>query len=245
MEQGIPAEMPILQGSAGSDCMVDVIQSLGLSQIAANPGTSFRGLHESLIKYSNLECHTCADEEASVAMAHGYAKIEGRPMLVVAHGTVGLQHASMAIYNAWCDRVPIYIMAIRSTPPSAAVPPYGAFGAGRGRHGARFRQVGRYARLAVRLCAEVFEAIRDEDWSLASTKGNFVGGWPQRLWDMSKHYPNTGVAGGSGIGFARLRRRARFGRMIWSEKSATFRDHALSVYPVAEFCAGPRPMFSF
>jgi acetolactate synthase-1/2/3 large subunit len=111
MEQGIPAEMPILQGSAGSDFMVDVIQSLGISQIAANPGTSFRGLHESLINYSNLEWHTCTHEEASVAMAHGYAKIEGKPMLVLAHGTVGLQHASMAIYNAWCDRVPVYIMA--------------------------------------------------------------------------------------------------------------------------------------
>jgi acetolactate synthase-1/2/3 large subunit len=111
MEQGIPAEMPILQGSASSDFMVDVIQSLGISQIAANPGTSFRGLHESLINYSSLEWHTCTHEEASVAMAHGYAKIEGKPMLVLAHGTVGLQHASMAIYNAWCDRVPVYIMA--------------------------------------------------------------------------------------------------------------------------------------
>ena len=43
-------------------------------------------------------------------MAHGYAKIEGKPMLVMAHGTVGLQHASMAIYNAYCDRVPVYIL---------------------------------------------------------------------------------------------------------------------------------------
>ena len=111
MEQGVPPEMPILQGSASSDYMVDVIQSLGITQIAANPGTSFRGLHESLINYSTLEWHTCTHEEASVAMAHGYAKIEGKPMLVLAHGTVGLQHASMAIYNAYCDRVPVYIMA--------------------------------------------------------------------------------------------------------------------------------------
>jgi acetolactate synthase-1/2/3 large subunit len=110
-EQGTPPEKPILQGSASSDFMVDVIESLGITQIAANPGTSFRGLHESLINYSNLEWHTCTHEEASVAMGHGYAKIEGKPMLVLAHGTVGLQHASMAIYNAWCDRVPIYIMA--------------------------------------------------------------------------------------------------------------------------------------
>ncbi len=111
MESGTPPEMPILQGTAGSDYMVDVSQSLGNTQIAANPGTSFRGLHESLINYSTLDWHTCTHEEASVAMAHGYAKIEGKPMLVLAHGTVGLQHASMAIYNAWCDRVPVYIMA--------------------------------------------------------------------------------------------------------------------------------------
>ena len=113
MEQGIPAEMPILQGSASSDYMVDVIESLGISQIAANPGTSFlRGLHgPSLINYSRTSNgSTCTHEEASVAIAHGYAKIEGKPMMVLAHGTVGLQHASMAVYNAWCDRVPIYMM---------------------------------------------------------------------------------------------------------------------------------------
>ena len=111
METGIPAEMPLVQGRSGSDYMVDVIQSLGIDQIAANPGTSFRGLHESLVNYSKLEWHTCTHEELSVAMAHGYAKIENKPMLVLMHGTVGLQHGSMAIYNAWCDQVPIYMMA--------------------------------------------------------------------------------------------------------------------------------------
>ena len=44
-------------------------------------------------------------------MAHGYAKIAGKPLLVMAHGTVGLQHAAMAVYNAYCDRVPIVIIA--------------------------------------------------------------------------------------------------------------------------------------
>ena len=56
------------------------------------------------------ELLTCCHEESSVAMAHGYAKIEGKPMMVMAHGTVGLQHASMAIYNAYADRVPVYIV---------------------------------------------------------------------------------------------------------------------------------------
>jgi acetolactate synthase-1/2/3 large subunit len=97
----------------GSDFMADVLKSLGFEYVAANPGSSFRGLHESLINYGgnkNPELLTCCHEESSVAMAHGYAKIEGKPMLVMAHGTVGLQHASMAIYNAYADRVPVYIV---------------------------------------------------------------------------------------------------------------------------------------
>src|SRR5665213_76418 len=97
----------------GADFMVDVFKSLGIEYCAANPGTSFRGLHESVINYGNNkdpEFLTCLHEESSVAMAHGYAKIEGKPMMIMAHGTVGLQHASMAIYNAYCDRVPVYIV---------------------------------------------------------------------------------------------------------------------------------------
>src|SRR6202158_5452799 len=97
----------------GADYMVDVIKSLGIEYCAANPGTSFRGLHESVINYGNNkdpEFLTCLHEESSVAMAHGYAKIEGKPMMIMAHGTVGLQHASMAIYNAYADRVPVYII---------------------------------------------------------------------------------------------------------------------------------------
>ena len=97
----------------GSDFMVDVIKSLGFEYMCATPGTCFRSLHESLINYGGNQAPefiTCLHEESSVAMAHGYAKIEGKPLCVCAHGTVGLQHASMAIYNAWCDRVPVYII---------------------------------------------------------------------------------------------------------------------------------------
>ena len=97
----------------GSDFMLEVIKSLGFEYVAANPGSSFRGLHESIINYGgnkNPELLTCCHEESSVAMAHGYAKIEGKPMMVMAHGTVGLQHASMAIYNAYGDRVPVYLV---------------------------------------------------------------------------------------------------------------------------------------
>ncbi len=95
---------------AGGDYMVDVLKSLKLDYIVANPGSSFRGLHESLLNYGGNrapEFITCMHEESSVAMAHGYAKTTGRPLCFLAHSTVGLQHASMALYNAWCDRVPV------------------------------------------------------------------------------------------------------------------------------------------
>ena len=110
-----PSDVEVLASSErpGADFMVDVLKSLGFDYLCANPGTSFRGLHESIINYGgnqNPEFITCCHEESSVAMAHGYFKIEGKPLCVCAHGTVGLQHASMAIYNAWCDRVPIYIV---------------------------------------------------------------------------------------------------------------------------------------
>ena len=97
----------------GSDFMVDVFKSLDIEYIAACPGSSFRGLHESVINYGgnkNPELLTCCHEESSVAMAHGYAKIEGKPMAAMVHSTVGLQHAAMAVYNAYVDRVPIFII---------------------------------------------------------------------------------------------------------------------------------------
>jgi thiamine pyrophosphate-dependent acetolactate synthase large subunit-like protein len=98
---------------SGSDFMVDVIKTLGFEYVAANPGSSYRGIHESLINYGgnkNPEFITCCHEESSVHMAQGYAQVEGKPMLVLAHSTVGLQHASMGIYDAWGGRTPVFIM---------------------------------------------------------------------------------------------------------------------------------------
>ena len=97
-----------------SDTMVDIIRGLGIDYLAANPAASFRGLHESVVNYGrNIkpEFLTCLHEESAVAMAHGYSKIAGKPMAAICHGTVGLQHAAMAVYNAWCDRVPAIIIA--------------------------------------------------------------------------------------------------------------------------------------
>jgi len=111
-EEGPEVEV-LATGRPGSDFMVDVIKSLGFEYLASNPGSSFRGLHESIINYGGNkapEFLTCCHEESSVALAQGYAEVEGKPMLVFAHSTVGLQHASMGIYNAWGGRVPVYII---------------------------------------------------------------------------------------------------------------------------------------
>jgi acetolactate synthase-1/2/3 large subunit len=111
----VPASLDVLtEGRPGADFMVDVIKSLGVDYICANPGSSFRGLHESVINHggnTKPEWITCLHEEISVAMADGYAQVEGKPLVVAAHGTVGLQHAAMAVYNSFCARVPVYIIA--------------------------------------------------------------------------------------------------------------------------------------
>ena len=113
-ETGNPATAEVLTTDRpGSDFMIDVIKSLGIEYICANPGSSFRGLQESVVNYGgnqSPELITCCHEESAVGMAHGYAKIEGKPLGVFAHSTVGLQHAAMAIFNAYCDRVPVYIV---------------------------------------------------------------------------------------------------------------------------------------
>ena len=103
--------------------MLDVIKSLGMEYCAANPGSTFRALHESIINYGANkmpELLTCCHEESSVGMAHGYAKIEGKPMMIMAHGNVGLQHASMSIFNCYADRVPLFIV-VGNIPKGKAV----------------------------------------------------------------------------------------------------------------------------
>jgi acetolactate synthase-1/2/3 large subunit len=110
------AEVAGVRGGAGlpgSDFMVDVIKTLNIDYMCANPASSFRGIHESLNNYggnTKPEFIVCMHEESSIGMAHGYFKIAGKPLLVLCHGTVGLQHGAMAIYNAWCDRAPLIVM---------------------------------------------------------------------------------------------------------------------------------------
>ena len=100
-------------GRPGSDFMVDVVKTLDIKYLPANPASSYRGLHESLIDYGKNtmpEFLTCMQEESAVGMCHGYFKATGKPIMTLVHGVVGLQHATMAVYNAWCDRVPVLIM---------------------------------------------------------------------------------------------------------------------------------------
>jgi thiamine pyrophosphate-dependent acetolactate synthase large subunit-like protein len=97
----------------GSDYIVELLRALNIEFAAFNPGSSFRGIHDSLVNFEPggaPEVIECCHEEISVAIAHGYAKAAGRPMVAIAHNVVGLQHATMAIFNAWVDRVPILVL---------------------------------------------------------------------------------------------------------------------------------------
>jgi acetolactate synthase-1/2/3 large subunit len=108
-----PPNDPVTQTSGGADFMVDVLKTLDIEYLAMNCASSFRGLHEAVLNHggnTQPEILTCPHEEIAVHMAQGYAKIEGKPMAVACHGVVGLQHAAMAMYNAWCDRVPVFVI---------------------------------------------------------------------------------------------------------------------------------------
>jgi len=97
----------------GSDQIAAQLRALNFDYIALTPGASFRGLHDSLVNYlgnTRPELLLCVHEEHAVALAHGWTRVTGRPMAVALHSNVGLMHATMAIFNAWCDRVPIVIL---------------------------------------------------------------------------------------------------------------------------------------
>src|SRR3989441_1326679 len=90
-----------------------MLRALDIPYLALNPGASYRGLHDSIVNYLGNErpqMLLCLHEESAVAIAHGYAKASGRMMGAVLHSNVGLMHGSMAIFNAWCDRVPMLIL---------------------------------------------------------------------------------------------------------------------------------------
>jgi len=97
----------------GSDAVADLLRALEIPYIALTPGASFRGLHDSLVNHlgnTRPELLLCIHEETAVALAHGYARVTGHPLAVALHANVGLMHATMAIFNAWCDRIPILLL---------------------------------------------------------------------------------------------------------------------------------------
>ncbi|MEY4879920.1 MAG: hypothetical protein RJB62_1389 [Pseudomonadota bacterium] len=110
---GVSVFPGVTHGKPGSDYMVDVLKTLDIPYVITNPASSCRGFHESLVNYGGNrapELLTAMHEETATAMAHGYYKVSGKMLGSLCHGTVGLQHASMAIYNAWCDRVPVLML---------------------------------------------------------------------------------------------------------------------------------------
>lgn len=97
----------------GSDVVADTLRDLDIPYVALNPGASYRGLHDSLVNYLGNErpqMLLCLHEESAVAIAQGYAKVTGRAMGAIVHSNVGLMHATMAIFNAWCDRMPVVVL---------------------------------------------------------------------------------------------------------------------------------------
>jgi thiamine pyrophosphate-dependent acetolactate synthase large subunit-like protein len=106
----------------GSDVVADTLRALEIPYIALNPGASYRGLHDSIVNFLGNETPQmllCLHEESAVALAQGYAKVTGKPMAAAVHSNVGLFHATMAIFNAWCDRQPVVVLG--ATGPVDAV----------------------------------------------------------------------------------------------------------------------------
>lgn len=95
----------------GSDLMAEMLRELGIKYIALNPGASYRGLHDSIVNFEGEkgpQMILCTHEEIAVAIANGYARATGEIMATGLHDIVGLQHASMNLFNAWCDRTPVF-----------------------------------------------------------------------------------------------------------------------------------------
>lgn len=94
----------------GSDVVVEFLRAAGIDHVVLNPGATFRALHDSLAVADAPELIVALHEEIAVALAHGYAKSAGRPMAVFVHDQVGLQHATMALFNAYVDAVPMLVI---------------------------------------------------------------------------------------------------------------------------------------
>ncbi len=108
-----PVPSPEQKEVWGSDAIAAMLRALDVPYLALNPGASYRGLHDSLVNYlgnKTPQMLLCIHEEVAVAIAHGYARASDKMMGAVVHSNVGLMHASMAVFNAWCDRQPLLLL---------------------------------------------------------------------------------------------------------------------------------------
>jgi thiamine pyrophosphate-dependent acetolactate synthase large subunit-like protein len=108
-----PLPSPPSNQTWGSDVVADMLRDLGIPYIALNPGASYRGLHDSLVNHLGNRAPQMLlvlHEEHAVAIGHGWAKVTGKPLAAVLHSNVGLMHGTMAIFNAWCDRLPVIVL---------------------------------------------------------------------------------------------------------------------------------------
>ena len=111
----------------GSDAIAEMIRALQVPYVVVNPGASFRGLHDSIVNHlgnSEPQMLLVLHEEHAVAIAHGYAKVTGKPLAAILHSNVGLMHGSMAIFNAWADRVPVLVFGATGPVDSAQRRPW-------------------------------------------------------------------------------------------------------------------------
>ena len=108
-----PEGAPDLKVAWGSDVAAQMLRRFGFKYVSLNPGASYRGLHDSIVNHlgnSNPGMLLCLHEDHAVGIAHGYAKATDEPMAAIVHSNVGLMHAHMAIFNAFCDRKPLFLM---------------------------------------------------------------------------------------------------------------------------------------
>jgi len=150
-----------------SDLIVDLLHAYELPHAALNPGASYRGLHDSIVNYGGNRptMMLCQHEETAVQIAHGYAKASGQPMVAILHNLVGLLHANMAIYYAYIDRAPIFIVGATGpwTRPSGARASTGSIPRRTGRGGAQLHQVGLPAAYDRRRARGLRARVRGDD----------------------------------------------------------------------------------
>ena len=169
MNDTAPVHKQDVEAAFGSDALAQILRELHIPYIALTPGASFRGLHDSLVNYlgnTRPELLLCVHEENAVALAHGYTRVTGKPLAVALHANVGLMHATMAIFNAWCDRIPILMLGGVGPIDAVQAPAVGRLDphvARSRRARARLHQVGRPAGSVRRALEAIVRALSHRD----------------------------------------------------------------------------------